>query len=106
NDTAIPPDRAHRTYTRAVLNRIGTGVDSRCTGVRPWASPVCPHSLSAGKEQNMIRALTFGAAALALVAVGGAQTTTPQKRDPRSIRLRGDRFKPLTYDEMTPAQKK
>ncbi len=25
--------------------------------------------------------------------------------DPRSLVLRGDRFKPLTYDEMTPAQK-
>src|SRR5207244_12004595 len=53
----------------------------------------------------MVRALTLSAAVLALVGVGAAQTTTPQKRDPRSIRLRGDRFKPLTYDEMTPAQK-
>src|SRR3989454_6428642 len=53
----------------------------------------------------MVRALTLSAAVLALVGVGAAQTTTPQKRDPRSVRLRGDRFKPLTYDEMTPAQK-
>ena len=53
----------------------------------------------------MIRALTFGATVLALVAVTAAQTTNTPKRDPRSIRLRGDRFKPLTYDEMTPAQK-
>jgi hypothetical protein len=28
-----------------------------------------------------------------------------QRPDPRSIKLRGNRFKPLTYDEMTPAQK-
>ncbi len=56
----------------------------------------------------MIRALTLAAAVLALVGVHAAQTTTAQNRaprDPRSIRLRGDRFKPLTYDEMTPAQK-
>src|SRR5262245_27734630 len=52
-----------------------------------------------------IRALTVGAAALALVAVAAAQTTNAPKKDPRSIRLRGDRFKPLVYDEMTPAQK-
>ena len=53
----------------------------------------------------MIRALTLGAVALALVGVHAVQTTNTQKRDPRSIKLRGDRFKPLTYDEMTPAQK-
>lgn len=59
----------------------------------------------------MIRALTLGAAVLALVGVHAAQTATTQNgapgapRDPRSVRLRGDRFKPLTYDEMTPAQK-
>jgi 4-carboxymuconolactone decarboxylase len=34
-----------------------------------------------------------------------AQAQNPQ-RDPRTIKLRGDRFKPLTYDEMTPAQRK
>jgi 4-carboxymuconolactone decarboxylase len=28
-----------------------------------------------------------------------------QARDPRSVRLRGDRFRPLTYEEMTPAQR-
>jgi len=53
----------------------------------------------------MIRALTLGVAALVLVGVNAVQTPTAQQRDPRSIRLRGDRFKPLTYDEMTPAQK-
>ena len=41
-----------------------------------------------------------------LTAVGlAAQTPTAKPPDPRSVRLRGDRFKPLTYDEMTPAQK-
>ena len=41
-----------------------------------------------------------------LTAVGlAAQAPTAQRPDPRSLRLRGDRFKPLTYDEMTPAQK-
>ena len=41
-----------------------------------------------------------------LTAVGlVAQAPAPQRPDPRSLRLRGDRFKPLTYDEMTQAQK-
>ena len=30
---------------------------------------------------------------------------TQPRPDPKNIELRGDRFKPLTYDEMTPAQK-
>ncbi len=34
-----------------------------------------------------------------------AQAPTGQRPDPRTIRLRGDRFRPLTYDEMTPAQR-
>jgi 4-carboxymuconolactone decarboxylase len=54
----------------------------------------------------MIRLLTLAAAALviaAVVAVTHAQNT--QRPDPRNVRLRGDRFRPLTYDEMTPAQR-
>lgn len=44
--------------------------------------------------------------AVLLTVVGlAAQAPAPQRPDPRSLRLRGDRFKPLTYDEMTPAQK-
>jgi 4-carboxymuconolactone decarboxylase len=43
--------------------------------------------------------------AFALVAIADAQAPGTQRPDPRSIRLRGDRFKPLTYDEMTPPQK-
>jgi len=53
----------------------------------------------------MIRILLSCAAALAAVAIVAAQTPNAGRPDPRSLRLRGDRFKPLTYDEMTPAQK-
>jgi len=53
----------------------------------------------------MTRLLVICAAAFALVTVAVAQAPTAQRPDPRSLRLRGDRFKPLTYDEMTPAQK-
>jgi 4-carboxymuconolactone decarboxylase len=53
----------------------------------------------------MTRLLVICAAAFALVATAVAQAPTSQRPDPRSLRLRGDRFKPLSYDEMTPAQK-
>ena len=54
----------------------------------------------------MIRLLLSCAAALAVVVgIAVAQAPDAGRPDPRSIRLRGDRFKPLTYDEMTPAQK-
>ena len=53
----------------------------------------------------MTRLLLACAAALAAVAIVIAQAPNAQRPDPRSLRLRGDRFKPLTYDEMTPAQK-
>jgi 4-carboxymuconolactone decarboxylase len=54
----------------------------------------------------MTRLLILGAGALALVgAAAAAQAPATQRPDPRSLRLRGDRFKPLAYDEMTPAQK-
>jgi 4-carboxymuconolactone decarboxylase len=52
----------------------------------------------------MIRLLVACAIACALVGHAVAQAPA-QRPDPRSLRLRGDRFKPLTYDEMTPAQK-
>ena len=38
-----------------------------------------------------------------LAAVLGAQA--PAKPDPKALKFRGDRFKPLTWDEMTPAQR-
>jgi len=54
----------------------------------------------------MIRMLVVCAVACAFVGTIVAQTPPAQQRpDPRSIKLRGNRFKPLTYDEMTPAQK-
>ncbi len=37
--------------------------------------------------------------------IGTASAQTPQTPDPRSLILVGDRFKPLTYDAMTPEQK-
>ena len=45
------------------------------------------------------------AAALALAGMADAQAPATQRPDPRSVQLRGGRFKPLTYDEMTPAQR-
>jgi len=46
------------------------------------------------------------ACACAFALVGTVVAQAPAQRpDPRSIKLRGNRFKPLTYDEMTPAQK-
>jgi 4-carboxymuconolactone decarboxylase len=53
----------------------------------------------------MTRLLTLGAAVLVTVGLAAAQTPNPQRPDPRNVRLRGDRFKGLAYDEMTPAQK-
>ena len=52
----------------------------------------------------MIRLLSACVVALALVATVLAQAPA-QRPDPRTIQLRGNRFKPLTYDEMTAAQK-
>ena len=54
----------------------------------------------------MPRLMVLGAAVVALISTTSAQSPPGQARpDPKNIQLRGDRFKPLTYDEMTPAQK-
>jgi 4-carboxymuconolactone decarboxylase len=54
----------------------------------------------------MTRLMILCAALVALVGVTSAQAPATQPRpDPRNIEFRGDRFKPLKYDEMTPAQK-
>jgi len=53
----------------------------------------------------MTRLLIVCAASLALAGMAVAQAPNAQRPDPRTLRLRGDRFKPLSYDEMTPAQK-
>jgi len=47
-----------------------------------------------------LAAITFTIAGLSAQAPG-----TPSRPDPKTVRLRGGRFKPLTYDEMTPAQR-
>ena len=52
----------------------------------------------------MTRLITVWTVALAMMSVSASQTTTPRP-DPRNIRLRGDRFRPLTWDEMTPPQR-
>ncbi len=41
---------------------------------------------------------------LLLAALTSAQA--PAKPDPKNLRFRGDRFKPLTWDEMTPEQRR
>ena len=53
----------------------------------------------------MTRLLVVCACAFALVGIVLAQAPPGQRPDPRNIQLRGNRFKPLKYDEMTPAQK-
>ncbi len=54
----------------------------------------------------MTRPLIVCALVFAVIGTAAAQAPGTQPRpDPRSIKLSGDRFKPLTYDEMTPAQK-
>src|SRR5262245_9086307 len=52
----------------------------------------------------MTRLLSLAAATLAIASLS-AQAPNTQRPDPKTVRLRGDRFKPLTYDEMTPAQR-
>src|SRR4051794_38458852 len=53
----------------------------------------------------MTRLLIICAAAIAIGGLDAAQAPSAQRPDPRSLRLRGDRFKPLAFDDMTPAQK-
>ena len=54
----------------------------------------------------MTRLMMLCAALVALAGVTSAQApATPPRPDPKTIEFRGDRFKPLRYDEMTPAQK-
>lgn len=52
----------------------------------------------------MTRLLTLFLAVGGIVGLG-AQAPNPGRLNPRDIRLRGDRFKPLTYDEMTAPQR-
>ena len=54
----------------------------------------------------MTRLTILSASFVALVGVASAQAPTAQpKPDPTKIEFRGDRFKPLTWTEMSPAQR-
>jgi 4-carboxymuconolactone decarboxylase len=53
----------------------------------------------------MIRLIVVCGLALAVAGTVVAQAPPVQRPDPRSIHLRGNRFKPLKYDDMTAAQK-
>jgi 4-carboxymuconolactone decarboxylase len=55
----------------------------------------------------MTRLMILCAALVALAGMTSAQAPPAQPRpDPKNIKFVGDRFKPLTWDEMTPAQHK
>src|SRR5438876_7527320 len=58
-----------------------------------------------GRQDAMTRLIVACAATLALVGIAAAQSQGTQRPDPRTLKLRDDRFKALTYDEMTSAQK-
>lgn len=47
----------------------------------------------------------FCAAAIALLASGFAFAQDAKQLDPQKLQMRGDRFKPLAFDQMTPPQK-
>ena len=53
----------------------------------------------------MTRSLALAAIALTIAGLSGQAPGAQQRPDPKTVRLRGNRFKPLTYDEMTPAQR-
>jgi 4-carboxymuconolactone decarboxylase len=54
----------------------------------------------------MMRFIVACAGLVALVGVASAQAPAPRaKPDPKTITFRGDRFKPLTWDTMTPEQR-
>lgn len=53
----------------------------------------------------MMRVITVCLVVLTVAGVMASQAPNPPRVDPRSVKLRGDRFKPLTWDEMTPAQR-
>jgi 4-carboxymuconolactone decarboxylase len=53
----------------------------------------------------MTRVLALATITLTIVGLSAQAPGTQQRPDPKTVRLRGGRFKPLTYDEMTPAQR-
>src|SRR3974377_1059572 len=54
---------------------------------------------------RILCALGIGLMEIANAQTSSTQAPAKQARDPRSLVLVGDRFKPLKYDEMTPEQK-
>ncbi|HWW82986.1 MAG TPA: hypothetical protein VNZ26_05245, partial [Vicinamibacterales bacterium] len=53
----------------------------------------------------MLRPLYCVAALIILAAAASAVVVVAQRPSARDLHLRGDRFKPLSYDEMTEPQK-
>lgn len=53
----------------------------------------------------MTRLLALAAITFTITGLSAQAPGPRQRPDPKTVRLRGDRFKPLTYDEMTPAQR-
>jgi 4-carboxymuconolactone decarboxylase len=53
----------------------------------------------------MTRSFALAAIVLTIAGLSGQAPGAQQRPDPKTVRLRGGRFKPLTYDEMTPAQR-
>lgn len=53
----------------------------------------------------MTRVFALAAITLTIAGLSAQAPGNQQRPDPKTVRLRGNRFKPLTYDEMTPAQR-
>jgi len=53
----------------------------------------------------MTRLLALAAITLTMTGLSAQAPGNQQRPDPKTVRLRGDRFKPLTYDQLTPEQK-
>jgi 4-carboxymuconolactone decarboxylase len=121
HDPAIRTQAIAKTMTMLVTALITTTPAKRVARVEPKAQDRFSNDLSKPipgtwvkthssariahgkrKENTMRMKLLF-----VLVAgfVVGAHGQTPAPPDPAKIQLRGDRLKPLTYDQMTPEQK-
>src|SRR5262249_10851810 len=72
---------------------------SHCAQFTPWLH-------SAARSTSMRRSVFLCCLAAAFLAgLAAAQGTAPPP-DPRTVKLAGGRFAPLTYEQMTPEQKK
>src|SRR6185436_13957878 len=90
----------------ALRQKCGPGqlLDADAVDPRRFAVPLAD-IIRAGRNGIMTRFAIAFAAAFALAGMANAQAPATQRPDPRNVRLRGDRFKPLTYDDMTAVQK-